>query len=1084
MTRPRRIRHQALESTSPGTSAVSLTERSLSDRDRAGLLLQGAALAAHLHIAGLRLASWGDLRVDGGNILRVDPAAVAQGRDDRLAQVVLRELVALLFESDELAGRSAVRAALRPVVAGWRDELLPLPPNRMVADILDHAPFLWAAKFGAARLSLSAVLEDGSGERALVAGHPRWRHRLQQAAGGDPGRQLAILGSDRAKGLWLGGDEAGQPTEWIASGDWRRAVQEVPADPTERSALARALLDCGRFEAALMLVDGSQQTRDTLTRLCCQVRMARMAAARRILTVLENRRLSGAAVLELCELAIRVHAAAGQPAQVRGWSQRALEEATASHAERGRAVAALGIWETGDLDAMASHLDAGGDRDWRFLLARARLAHGRGRPEEAEQILASALRRFGRRLPVYERAGLWNELASARLSMADFAGADRAARVAVRLFRRCDGPACRTEAHRTLAEVRIRTGRLFGVEKTIESLHRESLMAGSVRGLVDTLEIRARLNLARGRWGMALKSCRSGLDELSGTRQLPGRRRSLRLLSARALVHLDRKKEAAEELCTLPERLAPGGTPSDTLPAVYLLAGLRDEARMVATGTVLSGLWKAVGAKRPPAAADWWRVEELGAYRAALTVHELVCLGVKTVPARLLAAAEATLSDVGAGELAQRVAAAWLGPWSALRAFLNATDLDSRTYRSLLSSAGCPEARIVVRDTQGGSGEAGEPLQVLLDGTGGPENFSAGGRGGRVVLSAEGIEEPVRALLTLIAQRAPVASRRRGDSSEVAEARRSAVSGMIGESRALLAAQTRIEKFAVNDLPVLILGESGTGKELLARQLHRSSARASQAWLAVNCAALSEGLLLSDLFGHLRGSFTGADRDRIGVFESADGGTVFLDEIGELPRAAQGMLLRLLQEGEIRRVGESHPRRLDFRLVSATHRDLSAMIEAGGFREDLYYRLCVANVEAPPLRDREGDVMLLAQHFLDEFGEGQQSLRFGDRAREKILDHSWPGNVRELRNAIEGAVALADGPEITVEMLGLDEKRESAAEVTSYHRKLEKYRRDLIGKALAESGGNQAQAARSLGLSRQALSYLVRKLNYGPLTDR
>ena len=1086
MTRARRIRHQALEAIPEGSSATGLAESSLNDRDRAGLLLQGAALMAHLHTAGWRLESWVDLRVDAGVVLRVDPAQVAPGRDDRLPQAVLRQLVALLFGSEELAGRSAVRAALRPVLAGWRDELLVVPLERMVADVLDHAPFLWDAKFGAARSSLYAVLEDARGERAVVVGHPRWRRSLQRAAGSDPGRQLAILGSDQAQKIWRGGDEAGQSTDWIASGDWRRAVCETPSDPTERSAVARALLDCGRLEVALALVDGSRRTEDTLTRLCCQVRMARMAAARRTLTVLENRRLSGAAALELCELAIRVHAAAGRSAQVRVWSQQALGEAAGPHAERGRAIAALGMWNIGDLDAMASHLGLGGEDDWRSFVARARLALGRGRPEEAEQTMATALRRFGRRLPVYERAALWDELASIRLSATDLAGAERAARVAIRLLRRCDGPASRTEAHRNLAEVRIRTGRLFGVAKTIESLRRESLMAGSVRDLAETRGLEARLCLAQGRWHAALECCRSGLDELSGPRLLPERRRSLRLLSARALVHLDRKEEAAEELSASLAQPVAGLAPSETLPAVYLLAGLRDEARTVAAGTVLSRLWNAVAENRAPGAADWRRVEELGVYRAALTVHELVCLRVNTVPTRLLAAAVRALSEVGADALAQRVAGAWLGPWSALRAFLNATDLDARAYRSLLSAAGHPEARIVVQDTHGGFEEAREPLEVLLDGPGGPEHFSAGGPGGRLVLSAAGIEEPARAMLTLIAERAPVASRRRGDSSELAEARKSAVSGMIGKSTALLAAQTRIEKLAVHDLPVLILGESGTGKELLARQLHRSSGRASQPWLAVNCAALPEGLLLSDLFGHLRGSFTGADRDRIGVFESADGGTVFLDEIAELPWAAQGMLLRILQEGEMRRVGESRPRRLDFRLVSATHRDLSAMVEAGDFREDLYYRLRVANVEAPPLRDRDNDVMLLADHFLDVFTEDRKSLRFSDRARGKILDYSWPGNVRELKNAIEGAAALAEGPEITVEMMGLraDREQESVAEATSYHRKLEEYRRDLIGKALAEAGGNQAQAARALGLSRQALSYLVRKLNYAPLTDR
>ena len=467
-----------------------------------------------------------------------------------------------------------------------------------------------------------------------------------------------------------------------------------------------------------------------------------------------------------------------------------------------------------------------------------------------------------------------------------------------------------------------------------------------------------------------------------------------------------------------------------------------------------------------------------------MAIHDLICLGVEAVPSRLLASAVRTLSEVGAEAPAQRVDGARLGPWRALRAFLDADELDSRKFHSLLSSAGHPEARIALHESPDVEGQD-EPTNVLLEGPGGSEQFSVGVPAGTLVLSADRIGEPARALLTLIAGRAPAASGRRRQVLELAEARKSPVFGMVGRSKVLMAAQKRVEKLALHDLPVLILGESGTGKELLARQLHDSSARAAGPWQAVNCAALPEGLLMSDLFGHRRGSFTGADRDRMGVFESGEGGTVFLDEIAELPLPAQGMLLRLLQEGELRRVGESRSRRLDFRLVSATHGDLSAMVEAGKFREDLYYRLRVANVEAPPLRNREDDITLLADHFLGMFSGDRERLRFSEDARKRILEYPWPGNVRELRNAIESAVALAEGPVITVEMMGLpNEPQRSQTGGTSYHRKLERYRRGLIHKALAEAGGNQARAARSLGLSRQALSYLVRKLNYGPLTDR
>jgi len=456
---------------------------------------------------------------------------------------------------------------------------------------------------------------------------------------------------------------------------------------------------------------------------------------------------------------------------------------------------------------------------------------------------------------------------------------------------------------------------------------------------------------------------------------------------------------------------------------------------------------------------------------------------VRTVPAGLLSEAVGTLSEFGADALAQRVDGARNGPWKALRAFMTTPAPDADSWRSLMYSAGHPEARLVV--SAGGRDGLDEEREVLLDGPGGPDRFAVEAAAGRIVLRANRIDEAARALVAAVATRAPVQPLGRRERFHLAEAKPSGVAGMIGRSKALLEVQARIRKLAAHDLPVLILGESGTGKELLARQLHEASERASHRWLAVNCAALPESLLMSDLFGHVRGSFTGADRDRVGVFESADGGTVFLDEIGELPWAAQGMLLRLLQEGELRRVGESRPRHVDFRLVSATHRDLSEMVAAEKFREDLYYRLRVASVEAPPLRERGEDVVLLAHHFLARFGADRNGIRFSEAALQAIRDDSWPGNVRALQHAIEGAIALAEGPLVTVEMLGLADRviTGRAAAVRGYHWKMEQYRRRLITAALADAKGNQARAARALGMSRQALSYLVRKLNYSPMTD-
>jgi sigma-54-dependent transcriptional regulator len=228
----------------------------------------------------------------------------------------------------------------------------------------------------------------------------------------------------------------------------------------------------------------------------------------------------------------------------------------------------------------------------------------------------------------------------------------------------------------------------------------------------------------------------------------------------------------------------------------------------------------------------------------------------------------------------------------------------------------------------------------------------------------------------------------------------------------------------------------------------------------------------AELFGHLRGAFTGADRDRAGIFEAAEGGTVLLDEIGDLPLDAQGKLLRLLQEGEVRRLGESLPREVDVRVVAATHRNLERMTEKGEFRMDLYYRLRVGRVELPPLRDRGDDVLLLAKAFLASLG--YPPPRLSAAAWRRLREYHWPGNVRELKNVLEVAAALSDDGRIGAELLDLPDAGEPLQH--GYHERLRRFRRSMVAEALDASDGNQSAAARRLGLSRQALSYLVRRL--------
>ena len=285
---------------------------------------------------------------------------------------------------------------------------------------------------------------------------------------------------------------------------------------------------------------------------------------------------------------------------------------------------------------------------------------------------------------------------------------------------------------------------------------------------------------------------------------------------------------------------------------------------------------------------------------------------------------------------------------------------------------------------------------------------------------------------------------------------------------------------AASRATILIRGESGTGKELLARAVHYASPRARKPLVAVNVAALSETLIESELFGHERGAFTGADRERRGRFELADGGTLFLDEVGDLPLATQVKLLGVLQEQAIERVGGSRTIQVDVRIIAATHRDLEAMVRAGEFREDLYYRLNVVAVTIPPLRERREDVPLLVDHFLRRFAAESRSKATGisREALDYLLKYPYEGNVRELENLIHRAVVLARGPLITTADLPLHVpglKAESPDESGTFVERVARFERQLIEDAMSATDGVQTQAARRLGMSERHLRYKLRK---------
>jgi formate hydrogenlyase transcriptional activator len=303
---------------------------------------------------------------------------------------------------------------------------------------------------------------------------------------------------------------------------------------------------------------------------------------------------------------------------------------------------------------------------------------------------------------------------------------------------------------------------------------------------------------------------------------------------------------------------------------------------------------------------------------------------------------------------------------------------------------------------------------------------------------------------------------------------------IVGSCKPMRQVLKQVEKVAPSDSTVLILGETGTGKELIARALHKRSKRATRAFVRVNCAAIPQSLIASELFGHEKGAFTGALQRRVGRFEAAEGGTLFLDEIGDLPMETQIALLRVLQEKEFERVGSNHPISIDVRVIAATNRDLPAAVGAGTFRQDLFYRLNVVPIAVPPLRERAEDIPLLVEYFVGRFanGAGKNIRHISKDTLEQLKGYDWPGNIRELQNVVERAVTLSETDTFVVDESWL--KRESAG--PSLHDGLSTLADrevEMIEAALAESHGRisgPSGAAAKLGIPRQTLESKIRRL--------
>jgi PAS domain S-box-containing protein len=297
--------------------------------------------------------------------------------------------------------------------------------------------------------------------------------------------------------------------------------------------------------------------------------------------------------------------------------------------------------------------------------------------------------------------------------------------------------------------------------------------------------------------------------------------------------------------------------------------------------------------------------------------------------------------------------------------------------------------------------------------------------------------------------------------------------GMIGVSAAMRRVFDLVENAAQSDAPVIITGESGTGKELVARAIHEAGRRSRKPFVKVNCAALNESLLESELFGHVKGAFTGAIRERQGRFEAAHGGNIFLDEIGDLPLSTQVKLLRVLEEKVVERVGDNRPIRVDVRVISATNRILGQLIERGAFREDFFYRINVIPISMPPLRERREDIPLLSESFFRriQMKSGKPIHAISRAALDQLMNYHWPGNVRELRSCFEYAVVACMKPSIEPEHLPAPLQKAASAKAApaGVAASLEELKKQRLAKALRESGGNRSEAARRLGISRTSV---------------
>lgn len=1054
---------------------ASLPAPHLKDQQRLAVVLQGAALLAHLEHAGWRLGdgtlehAWRSASLVNGDQLRVGD--VRPGRFiDPPHHLTLRLLRRLFGATDgEITSRGAPRKAARSLLDRWRQQLYAIQPDVMVTQILDSAPFLWQPSAAAARRALAAEHRRGDERRLWVVGPGRARGRLLRAA---PSRQalLELLASDEAQDVWDGFTPELDPWRLYHSGRFRRAAavwrrRRRGLRGSEALAFARALLASGRGQEALETVKRRKGGDALLVRFFAQMELGDRTAAKKTLHALEGAELSDRQLVRLAEMAIRLYASRGdRPDEVRKWIDRVLAVRDEKARLGGLIVAASASWDLEDAAAMDGYLEqarpAFDDPDlvWRWYHAEALRCYGLGLGPEARANVEKAFVLARRRLGHSHAARLWNDVGVMRLFCGDVAGAEKACRHGVRLLIGCDGKTVDTLGLHNLASLGIRRGRLDSVEQQLESSLAENRRANNARAVVCDLELLTRFELARGRPEAALLRRAEVGEHVDPS---IAKVKIFAALVGRAYGWLGEKGRAAASL----EEAGDDGLESldpEERAAAWALAGDLDEACRQVDQTPWAPLFRSLAAGVPPRDEEWAPLDTLEPYRAARLLHDVERLRPGTAPAARMRSGAELLRAVGAPAMAEILDRGSFEAWLALRRYAAAPPGAER-LKNLFDEAGYPGVRLLI--------ENGLGQRLLVDGAGGPARLEEPKSGRTLVLEAPFIDEAQKAFFSLIAREllaGPDEGAVEGPSPERTSAQLG--DGIIGESPALHRAIERLDLLADGETTILILGESGTGKELVARRAHRLSRRADGPFLAVNCAAFSESLIQSELFGHKRGAFTGADRDRKGIFEAAHSGTVFLDEIGDLPLRVQGILLRVLQEKEVRPVGRSTPRKVDTRVVAATHQGLAEMVENGTFRRDLYFRLKAGTVELPPLRDRGQDVALIARAVLKKI----RGSALSKAAENALVHHTWPGNVRELVNMIEVAAAMAGGGTIERHHLDLPEITEKPAK-RDFKYEVEQFQKRLIVESLEESGGNQSRAAASIGLTRQAYSYHVRK---------